>query len=238
MRWCLGALIAASAIALPVPRDLLAVGSEDDALAVVLLIDLSASMARHVAHPENPSSRERLEIVTGAFLAALRPGDHARFGRVAGGSVFTGMFELASTYLADQIDVFDATAAERYGASPIWDGLVDAVGRLEAEPGRRAVIVWTDGRASGNHATFRDVVARARAAGVSINVLCVPTDQLVPQSPTTAVRVRPSVYLESMANVTGGVFLRVRGIEGTARAVSDIMTRLRAPADNEIAMLR
>jgi hypothetical protein len=225
-------LVAGGVLATSVSGSTSATVPDRQSLTVLLVVDVSASMSRHVEPPS------RLEIVTDAFLAALAPGDRAWFGRVAGSVAFTGMFERASTYLDDQVEVFATTAADRYGPSPLWDALDAAVGKLEGQAGRRAVIVWTDGRASGNQVGLREVVARAQRAGVAISVACVPTDEFIPQTPTTAVRVRPSLYLEWMAATTGGVFQRVLAADATARVVGDIMDRLREPVVGQDSVLR
>ena len=232
MRRCLAAALVSCAVAVPVAGHESGTGQERNSLAVVLIIDVSFSMYQYV----EPS--ERLEAVTDVFLAALRSGDRAWFGRVAGPPTFTGMFEPTSTYVADQAAIFQTTPAEGYGASPLWDAIDGALRRLEGAPGRRHVILWTDGRASGNHASLHDVVARAQASRISIHVACVPTYELIPQTPTTAVRVRPSVYLQSMAEVTGGVFVSVRGIGGAEQAIDAILARVQAPAGPAGAVLR
>jgi hypothetical protein len=193
-------------------------------LAVVLVVDVSFSMFQYV------EPRSRLEAVTDAFVRALRPGDRAWFGRVAGPPAFSGMFEPASTYVDDQAAVFEVTPAERYGASPLWDALDGAVGRLAGASGRRHIILWTDGRTSGNRVPLSEAVDRAQEAGVAIHILCEPTDDLVPLTPTTAVRVRPSLYLQAAAEVTGGTFLSVQGSGGADVALEDLMATFRPPA--------
>jgi hypothetical protein len=110
--------------------------------------------------------------------------------------------------------VFALPPADWLGPSPIWDVLVDLVEVLSSEPGPRAIVLVTDGLATGNARTAAHVEAAARAAAVGISVVFEET--IVTLSPMTtmaeAIGRDPAVPLERIATATGGRFFRLRGI--------------------------
>ncbi len=81
-----------------------------------------------------------------------------------------------------------------------------------------------------------DVARRAQAAGVPIHVISPPTELVLRQTETTAVRVRPGVYLEWLAETTGGLF-RVampepnRPLGDPLEALGEILDVLRHTSD-------
>ena len=78
---------------------------------------------------------------------------------------------------------------------------------LKDAPGRRAIILMTDGRATGNRLDVEQAGARAAAAGVLVNVVGEDSEMLLRQEGNTGVRVRPGVALDFLANKTGGLYL-------------------------------
>ena len=100
----------------------------------------------------------------------------------------------------------DLPKADTFGPSAIWDAVALAVETLKNAPGRRAIILLTDGRATGNRLDVEAVAARAAAAGVIVNVVGEDSEIVLRQDATTAVRVRPGVALEFIANATGGLY--------------------------------
>jgi hypothetical protein len=199
------------------------------ALTLIALVDVSASMTL-IGLPEDP----RVETLVKAIGETLRAGDRVRIGRLAGQAAFSDGFASGGREIRRAARVLDVPMAERHGPSPLWDGLDAAVRLLEREPDPRAVIVWTDGHASGNRLTRHDVVRRALAAGVPIHVVSAAREMTIRQSETTAAVIRPAVYLEWVARQTGGMYvsehlsgpMRLRGDPGPAvRYILEQMVR-------------
>jgi len=107
------------------------------------------------------------------------------------------------------------------GASPAWDAVDAAVTALESEPGRRAIIMVTDGRSTGNVHSLDETILHAVAADVCVYVVGEAQEQMIRQSETGAARVRPAAFLESMAEMTGGAYAAVFGPEPLRPARSD-----------------
>jgi hypothetical protein len=99
------------------------------------------------------------------------------------------------------------------GASPVWDAVDAAVGALESEPGRRAIILVTDGRSTGNLRSLEETILHAVAAEVGVLVVGEAHDEVIPQRKAVTAQVRPTAFLESMAAITGGAYAPVFGPE-------------------------
>jgi hypothetical protein len=96
------------------------------------------------------------------------------------------------------------------GASPIWDAVVSTASLLASQPPPRAIVLVTDGQATGNRWSMADAVLEAAAQGVAVHVMYQPE--------TWGVRPNPHVdgdrFLRPLAESTGGVF---RVNDGVAR---------------------
>lgn len=203
--------------------------SQASGLTLIALVDVSASMTL-IGLTEDP----RVETLIKAIGESLRPGDRVRIGRLAGEIAFSDGFVSGGRQIRRASRVLDVPMAGRHGPSPLWDGLDAAVGLLEHEPDPRAVIVWTDGHASGNRLTRQDVARRALAAGIPIHVVSAAREMTIRQTQTTAAVVRPAVYLEWISRQTGGIYvseqplgpMRLRGDPGpSVRYIIEQATR-------------
>ena len=100
------------------------------------------------------------------------------------------------------------------GGSPAWDAVDEAVTVLESEPGRRAIILVTDGRSTGNVRSLDEAIRHATEAGVSVFVVGEGLDEEIYQDNwTVKAQVRPTVSLEGLARTTGGAYAPVFGPE-------------------------
>ena len=181
----------------------------DEPVALVLLMDVSAS---------NPIPGD---VMNSAVERALRkprtPPDRVRVGGLAGALVLSPRFaaDQAELRLATRL-ALDVPRADRIGPSPLWDGVETAVQALEAERGRRAIVMVTDGRSTGNVHGMAELTTHALLADVSINVIAAPTGMFLRQDETTYARVRPTVLLEQRAGAAGGAYAELRGSEDVA----------------------
>lgn len=123
-------------------------------------------------------------------------------GRITRGPAFTRDPRSRRTAAGFAVN---AANAERSGPSPVWDAIVEAAGTLDAHDGRRAIILYTDGRATANRYSGAEAAVRALAADVSVNVV-------MPAGPSSfrnfdrIVTVHPERMPEAIAHDTGGAF--------------------------------
>ncbi len=229
------------AIAIPLAAAILsgAAGSGGDGraqpvppLTLCIVVDLTVSMLQLPGLGfDADAADDQVAVVMSGLDTLLGPADRVRFGRVARTVAFGPSF-VGRDEIGRAVRVLGVTDADRYGPSPVWDAVDEALSLIEAESGRRAVILWSDGRASGNLRGRFDVAERARAAGIPVHVVSPPTERMIRQTETTAVRIRPGVYLEWLAETTGGRFLvalpePVRPLGNPLEALGDILDTLR-----------
>jgi hypothetical protein len=157
-------------------------------LSIVLLVDVSGSVSdamatlavgrdpsdralRGAKAPNGPRDLFHRAVETG-FIANLAAGDRARIGRL------TRTVQLSEALTSDHAALraaanamLDVAEEERHGASPLWDAVHLGVTAVKDEPGRRAVVLVTDGFATGNRRSLAAVIDYATQAGVSVSVV-------------------------------------------------------------------
>ena len=115
--------------------------------------------------------------------------------------------------------------------SPLWDAVDEALTLFPPEARRRAIVVVTDGRATGNRAPLAEVAERAMLAGIAVSIveLTPPTRSLaVPHSERAP---GPTALLERLTAASGGVHRLVtpdaRGNHNTRTAIGQILDLMR-----------
>jgi hypothetical protein len=113
-----------------------------------------------------------LEPIRRGLLRHLQSSDRIRFATISRQIRLSPGFR--SERAALELDAREALRIpddDRYGPSPIWDGVDAAVTALEPEPGQRAIILVTDGFSTGNRHGLAEVTRRAALAGVAVYVV-------------------------------------------------------------------
>ncbi len=183
--------------------------SEGDAvpLSLALVIDGSGSMLE---------SLERAKRSASDFLqATLDRGDEALLVD----------FDSRPRLLHDRTDDVAGLVASfddirSRGGSAVYDAILFAALQLEAAPGRRALVVLTDGLDSGSRISPRKCAAAARLAGVPIFVLALGnTYETTPSHRRLA--------LERLATASGGSWYPIRELSDVGDAYEAIETQLR-----------
>jgi VWFA-related protein len=177
----------------------------DRPLVLVLLFDVTESQTTVV------SRSEMKEAVEKWFVNRINPTDSVRVGAFSRSQFLSptatsnrrAIVEIAKRAL-------DPKEMDTFGPSPLWDALYAGVAALDGADGRRAVVVITDGRATGNRWSPEDVAVRAMSFGASVNIVGEDWDLTIRQDSNTGVRVHPGAGLEWIANMTGGLYLRDR----------------------------
>jgi VWFA-related protein len=152
-----------------IPQPLSLFANAPQPVAVVLMIDRSASVESHFALVRDAAT---------AFVNQLQPTDRARIGSFSGAvqidpPAFTNDREVLRRILQDGL--------QQPGPTPLWNATLAAVGALAGESGRRVVLIFSDGKDSSSplagNATFGDVRARIERDdvmlyGVGLAVAC------------------------------------------------------------------
>jgi Mg-chelatase subunit ChlD len=181
-------------------------------LDVVLMVDVSHS----VTHPGFfKTDRSLIADAATALATALDPADRARLG------VFGTTIALTPTALSGRVAIARAAsgfAGVEGGPSPVWDALNASAVALDTAAGRRAVIVVTDGRSTGNRISFAEIVARLEQARLPVFVVAL--DLKRPPTPD------PGVRLRQLAERTGGRYFLAKR-DGVAAAIKRAVASLR-----------
>ena len=170
-----------------------------DSLALLLVVDVSASV-NHSRLSTDYTFRDVVDAVTSGLL----PGDVAGFGVMTNHVRFSEMNLAAATFKTTAYAMLQSPDRDRFGPSPVWDALLDAVAHVATMSGRRAIIAVTDGKASGNLHGSSEIVPAAKAANVAIHMV-IENNQLalIGQTPP----LDPANLLQTIARETGGLSL-------------------------------
>ena len=198
--------LAATAFSITVdgqPRPVIAATPASGPLSVIVLTDRSRSMRPHL---------DDLDDALEAFASALAPEDRVRAASLAGEISFATAFTTDKKALRSR-DRHPAIPHPRRvaGGSPLWDAIHQSVELLAREPGRRAVVVFSDGRSTGNWHGLAETAEFAMAHGVSISAVLPDARSDLPQTANVLLIVRPTVNLDKLATYTGGLTLSAGG---------------------------
>jgi hypothetical protein len=194
----------------------------DGPATILLLVDLTWSTTRG-GHPGvlRPTA-SRLRQETGAFgpnaqfpgllygmekafLPWLHRDDRLLVGTFAGRHM-TFSPTSASTP-ADRLALYKASITPAaapldgwFGAAPIWDAVASAAGRLAKLPPPRAIVLVTDGQASGNRIGLPEAIQIAAGHGVPVHVVCTKSWW------DTATYPGAEALISTLAEQSGGLF--------------------------------
>jgi VWFA-related protein len=188
-----------------VPRPIVTFASAARPLDVVLMLDVSGSM-----YPNLRLLREAVE----EFFRGLRPDDRVLFG------TFGGHIAISEEFTGDvnQLRGRVPSAIDRRSLTPLWRALDDAITALDAAKNRPVIVVFSDGKDSGQDpgqrkVTLDDVIGRARLQGTMIYAIGLHSRGGVAASPLsttiTAFDDRPDPGLGTLAAETGGRYFEV-----------------------------
>lgn len=130
-------------------------------MSIVMALDGSGSMR---------AALETAKDAARSFVRALRPTDPLTFVRFSDRVVFEAELSLWRDPTLNAIDALQAT-----GGTALWDALYESMTFLQRQPGRRAIVVMTDGRdennpgtAPGSIHTLDEVLAALRETGTTV----------------------------------------------------------------------
>jgi hypothetical protein len=114
---------------------------------------------------------QRFAQVFNAFVQGLQPSDRAAVGVLAGGTRFSPVTSDRRELSTWVRRLLQGSESMRSGASPLWDALTDAL-PLAADPdGRSAIVLFSDGKSTGNMRGLDELLERARASRVVISAV-------------------------------------------------------------------
>lgn len=169
-------------------------------LTVALGVDRSASMAG-----------ERLTLAKRAsqsFLRALHPSDRSMVLAISSDAEVVAPLTMSR---ADQLR--EIARLDAWSSTALHDSIIAALDRLEGEPGRQALVLFSDGADRYSRATAAQVVARARRSHALIYPIGIGRERLP--------------MLAELAVLTGGRSFLVRDLKGLDAALAEVARELR-----------
>ena len=182
------------------PQEVSAFAAGEFPLTVALGVDRSWSMAG-----------DRLRLAKQAaqsFLRELKPGDRSMVVAINSDA------EVIAPLSTDRLTQGHAIAAlDPWSTTALHDAIVTTLDRLEPEPGRQALIVFSDGADRYSRASAAEVIARARRSNALIY-------------PIAFGKERPALLAE-LAVITGGRSFLLRDVKDLEKTLATIARELR-----------
>jgi VWFA-related protein len=139
------------------PQKITSFESENISLEMVVALDVSSSM--RAALPSVKESAKR-------FLGGLRPGDQVTLL-----SFNDNVFTLAQRSRDQSARVKAIDRMSSWGGTALYDVVLQGLNVLSRHPGRRSMLLFSDGDDQSSHATFEAAVARAESSDATVYVI-------------------------------------------------------------------
>ena len=184
---------------------------------MILLVDDSLSMKPLAG---------RLDETARDFVESLDAADRWRVGEFGERITFSRAFAAGRTpFRLEPREPIALRERTVRGGSPLWDAVHHSVELLANQQGRRRIVlVFTDGRASGNQHTLEEVAELSVDNAASLNAIVPVRTVGIRQDAETVAVISPEANLERLARYTGGVLL------GGFQLKRDPLKQLRAVA--------
>jgi VWFA-related protein len=203
------------------PHAIESIAPASQPLSLLLLVDASRSMA-----PQGG----RLERAVKRFVVSLDAGDRIRTGVIDDEIAFAPTFDSpASSFRIMPRDRIVVRERLKTGGTPLWDAIHQASELLGAEHGRRILLVFSDGRTSGNQHSLEEAAEFAGDTNVSVTALAPFVTRGIHQAEKTIAIVTPVAHLDRLTQYTGGRL--IGGYESKIDPIDQLPTlarRLRA----------
>ena len=178
-------------------------GAEDVPLELIVACDVSGSMA---------PAMTRLKQAVKDFLAAVPTRDQVTL--IGFNDNIFALTRRASDP-AERIKAVDRLSP--WGATALYDVILRGVDMLGKQPGRRAMIVFSDGEDQGSHASLVDVERRLQASDVALYMIGMGRGVEVAALKT---------IMQRLVEPTGGRALFTEDIDQLHTAFSDLLEEL------------
>ena len=167
--------------------------NEVQPITVVVMLDTSGSMT---------SSIGLLKAAAEQFVIRLLPKDEGRIG------AFADNIQLSARFTSDRDELVGAVKDIDYGnGTRLWDAVAMSLDELKGKPGRRVVLVFTDGDDTASRTRLGTVIDRGRSEEVMIYAIGLSSHYFDGQR---MVNSKPDSGLKKIADETGGGFFELK----------------------------
>ncbi len=181
-------------------------GTERVPLSVVLVLDASGSMNKNMRFLQEAAINfvYKLEDVDKALVVQFNDS-------IKGSAEFTGDIERLEQFVG---------ALQAWGGTSLYDAVHYALGRIKDQPGRKAIIVFTDGADTTSQMKEQEVIDYARSVEATVYSVGIRGEAgLLGRSPRG--------FLRKIANETGGAFFFPDKVGDLIKVFSEISKELK-----------
>ena len=176
------------------PVELAVFLNETQPFTAVVMLDTSASMT---------ANHDRLKSAAEQFVIRLLPEDKAQVG------AFSDKIQFSGTFTNDRDDLIGSLRDLQYGnPTRLYDAIDASILELEQSPGRRVVVVFTDGDDTASRRNMGDALQHAREKETMIYAIGLESEFMV--APGRVQRTRPDRGLRKLADETGGGYFELK----------------------------
>jgi Ca-activated chloride channel homolog len=191
------------------PQTLVFFQNEVQPITVVVMLDTSGSMT---------SSIGLLKAAAEQFVLRLLPEDKGRIG------AFADNIQLSSRFTSDRDELVGAVKDIDYGnGTRLWDAVAMSLDELKGKPGRRVVLVFTDGDDTASRTRLGTVIDRGRAEEVMIYAIGLSSHYFDGQR---MVNSKPDSGLKKISDETGGGFFELKNTSDLAPTFTRVAQEL------------
>jgi Mg-chelatase subunit ChlD len=201
-------------------------GQREDVTSV-LVLDRSASMEEPADATDTTSKIVALRGAAAKFVSVLPP--KASTTVLPFGSTLGTAKDFTKTEQDKEALKKDIEAIKTEGETKMLDAAYEAVCMLEAakRPGKSAVVVMTDGIDNVSRLRPDDVIAKARAAGVTVHMLLFGKEEELQQAIPD---------MQRIAKETGGTFNHAKNADALKKIFEDMSVVLHDDGIDEVSL--
>ena len=175
------------------PQPITVFENSTEPFTAVVMMDFSASMTLHL---------ERLKQAAEQFSLRMLPQDKAQVG------AFSDRIQFSGEFTNDRDDLIFALKDLQFGnPTRLYDAVYESMAMLAKTPGRKVVVVFTDGEDTASRRGFGDVLDRAREENVIIYSIGLESEITINGYRQ---RTRPDRGLRRLSEQTGGGFFELK----------------------------
>src|SRR5687767_2953062 len=169
------------------PQNITVFENQTQPFTAIVMLDFSASMTANL---------DRLKQATEQFLIRMLPQDKGQVG------AFSDKIQFSGTFTSDRDDLIGALGDLQFGnPTRLYDAVYQSIDVLKEVPGRKVVLVFTDGDDTASRMGSGEVLDSARDNDVMIYAIGLQSEFF---NGARVQRTRPDRGLRKLAEETGG----------------------------------
>ena len=191
------------------PQEISFFQNETQPFTVVVMLDFSASMTANL---------DLLRNATEQFVLRMLPEDKGQVG------AFSDRIEFSGTFTSDRDDLIHALKDLQFGnPTRLYDAMDASIDMLQDRPGRKIVVIFTDGDDTASRRSMSDVLQKARLKEIMIYAIGLESEFF---NGVRLQRTRPDRGLRKLADETGGGYFELKKTDDLAPTFTRVAQEL------------